>query len=228
LLKISLTKGMLELPFSKNWRIEKMSEVFNEIYKKNKWGSGSGAGSLPKHTKGYVNFLQNFLKDKQINSVVDMGCGDWQFSNTINWTGVDYLGFDVVKSVIERNVNKYSDTNIQFELYSGNPEDLPYADLLIVKDVLQHLSKNSIDNFLKNIDRYKFCLITNCVNPFGETVNAEIQDGGFSHLDVQLPPFNIQATEVFSFTDYNKFRFLSLLSKRFKVQWLKKVLLIEH
>lgn len=205
-----------------------MSEVFDEIYEKNKWGLGSGAGSIPKHTKGYVRFLQNFLRANNINSVIDMGCGDWQFSHLVDWSGVDYTGYDVVDSVVRKNIIKHSDKNIHFQLYSGNPDDLPKADLLIVKDVLQHLSHSSIHDVLKNLNKYKFCLITNCVNPFGETINSEIVDGDFSYLDIQSAPFNIEATEVFSFTDYNKLRFLSPIFKKFRVQWLKKVLLVEH
>lgn len=57
-----------------------MSKRFEEIYATNEWGHGSGEGSLPVHTRGYVAFLQAFLAEKNITSVVDMGCGDWQFS----------------------------------------------------------------------------------------------------------------------------------------------------
>ncbi len=50
--------------------------IFDEIYNKNIWGFGSGHGSLPSVTKGYRKFLENFIKDNNIKSVVDYGCGD--------------------------------------------------------------------------------------------------------------------------------------------------------
>ena len=55
-----------------------LNNRFVDIYANNEWGSGSGQGSLDVHTKGYQNFLQYFLEQKNISSVVDMGCGDWR------------------------------------------------------------------------------------------------------------------------------------------------------
>jgi hypothetical protein len=69
-----------------------MKERFEEIYRKNEWGYGSGHGSLPKHNKGYIEFLEKFIKDKNVRSVVDMGCGDWQFSRLVDWNGAQYQG----------------------------------------------------------------------------------------------------------------------------------------
>ena len=81
----------------------KMKNEFENIYLNNIWEHGSGEGSLPIHTKGYAHFLENFLTTYNINSVVDMGCGDWQFSRLINWGDAMYQGYDIVQSVIESN-----------------------------------------------------------------------------------------------------------------------------
>src|SRR5262245_16863715 len=147
-----------------------MSNQFEQIYETNKWMHGSGEGSLLVHTKGYVAFLQRFLRENGVTSVVDMGCGDWQFSRSIQWGSIRYRGYDVVRSVIERNIAQYSTPNISFHLYSGNPEELPPADLLISKDVLQHLSDDAVAKVLPCLDRFKYSLVTNCVNPLGATI----------------------------------------------------------
>ena len=78
---------------------------FTNIYEKELWGrgKGSGAGSRPKFNVPYITFLENFLRDNNIKSVIDFGCGDWQFSQYIDWGNVNYLGLDVVDFVIERN-----------------------------------------------------------------------------------------------------------------------------
>ena len=73
----------------------KMNELetqFEEIYLKNKWLYGSGEGSLPEHTRGYVAVLQKFLREHCITTVVDMGCGDWQFSKLMDWSGITTMG----------------------------------------------------------------------------------------------------------------------------------------
>lgn len=199
-----------------------MQEAFEKVYATHEWGKGSGEGSAPRHTRGYVRFLQQFLKDHDIRSVVDMGCGDWQFSRYIDWSGIQYHGFDLVSSVIEANKKRFAKPGIDFTRYDGDFNQLPSADLLIAKDVLQHLSHANIMKFLPTLQRYSYCLITNCINPNGETVNKDIQDGEFRYLDIRLPPFDVQAEEVFEFTNYRA----PWLGAFAKVRWRKKVLFI--
>ena len=79
-----------------------ISSTFSEIYDKNVWGEGSGA-SGPIETRPYMEMLAAFLRNNEITSVVDVGCGDWKFSREMDWTGIRYRGFDVVESVIEAN-----------------------------------------------------------------------------------------------------------------------------
>lgn len=201
-----------------------MQERFQQIYANNEWKYGSGEGSLPIHTKGYIAFIERFVVEHEVKSVVDLGCGDWQFSRYINWGAAHYQGFDVVKTVIDNNRHLFSSNNVGFYLSSGDPAELPNADLLIAKDVLQHWSNVNIEAFLSLLGRYKYSLLTNCVNPNGMTVNTDILDGDFRYLDLRLPPFNLSAKRVYSFTNYR--RFIDKLLFR-KPQWRKIVLLMQ-
>jgi hypothetical protein len=128
-----------------------------------------------------------------------MGCGDWQFSQAVNWGEAHYRGYDIVESVITANKEKYADEGIEFFLYSGEPTELPSADLLIMKDVLQHLSNKRVTEILSHAPRFKYVLITNSIHPDGETQNVDIPDGSWRYLDVRHPPFNVAADEVFYF-----------------------------
>jgi len=102
-----------------------MKKVFKKIYSKGGWDEkGSGPGSTKEYTKGYRRFLQNFLKSKKIKSVIDLGCGDWQFSKLINWEGIHYLGIDLVPSIIKSNKKKYGKKNIHFK--KGNFLEVNY------------------------------------------------------------------------------------------------------
>lgn len=201
-----------------------MRTQFEQIYAENRWGYGSGEGSKRQHTKHYTSFLQKFLRKYKIKSVVDVGCGDWQFSQFIHWSGIDYQGFDVVRSVIETNQRKFAAPGVCFRLTAGDGSDLPSADLLIAKDVLQHWSNDAIKAFLPNFNKYRYCLVTNCVNPNGKTTNEDIETGDFRYLDLRLAPFGIHAVELLSFTD-NRGPIGSWLSK---ASWLKRVLLIRN
>lgn len=135
-------------------------ETFTYIYENKVWGEGSGGGSNPENNTEYIQFLQEFLKEKEIKSVVDFGCGDWQFSQFIDWSGIDYYGIDCVESVIIDNISKFKKDGVNFFNMS---EIVGYkADLLILKDVLQHWTNESIIKFLNNVlSKFTYILITN-------------------------------------------------------------------
>ena len=83
-------------------------KVFTEMYDKEIWGigRGSGLGSSSKYCRLYIAFLEKFLKENNIKKVLDFGCGDWQFSQHINWGNINYVGLDIVDLVIKKNGQK--------------------------------------------------------------------------------------------------------------------------
>ncbi|HEU4914156.1 MAG TPA: class I SAM-dependent methyltransferase [Candidatus Saccharimonadales bacterium] len=175
--------------------------VFDEIYNSNTWGFGSGHGSLPSVTRGYRNYLETFIRENNIRSITDYGCGDWQFSKLIDWGDAKYTGVDIVSSVVERNNQLYGKNNVRFMTIKPDAiHKIPKADLLIVKDVLQHLSDDMVHDFLHNVvPKFKHALITNCIWPLDE-VNKPIKDGEFRPLDIRKKPFEHSATSVYTFT----------------------------
>jgi SAM-dependent methyltransferase len=176
------------------------SPVFDAIYSHGLWGNsvipglrgGSGEGSDPTHARPYMEFLQKFLKERNIQSVVDLGSGDWQFSRQLDWTGIKYLGIDCVQSVVSAVSTEFAKPpNITFTCldFCNNPEFIPSADLCILKDVIQHWPNAQITAFLSRIIQkklFKYILITNC---FGQTsVDRPIEMGGFLPLSPFLLP----------------------------------------
>lgn len=147
----------------------------------------------------YIESITDFLHAKGIRSVVEVGCGDWQFSKYIDWDGIDYIGYDIVKEIVEKNYEEYSAPNITFGRANCILADLPRADLLICKDVLQHLSNESIREFLKQLPKYSVCLITNDIDFFFNTNNSPIQDGEYRPVDLTKPPFNIRGHSLFDY-----------------------------
>jgi SAM-dependent methyltransferase len=184
---------------------QSIEDAFTNIYKNKKWGcnefgeGSSGPGSTLEMTEPYRFLLQDFLNSSNIQSVVDVGCGDWEFSRAINWTGIDYRGYDVVKSVIQHNQERYSAANIQFFLENALTFELPSADLLICKDVLQHLPNEDIHNFIQQLHKYKYCLLTNDIFPPYTNLDRQLNRGGFGKLDLTQPPFSLNGIYVLSF-----------------------------
>jgi Methyltransferase domain len=189
---------------------DNVETVFTQIYNEGKWGKNanghgcSGSGSSLENTVTYRAYLQYFLKKYNIRSVIDVGCGDWTSSSAINWGSIRYIGYDVVKSVIENNREQYGTPLISFVHDNGIKSNLPKADLLICKEVLQHLPNSDIKQFLTQLNKFKYCLITNDVNP--TTFTSNNRDAPYGHyrpIDLTAPPFSIKAIKVLMYTiDY--------------------------
>lgn len=188
-----------------------VANAFSAIYENASWGKNkegigcSGSGSSAETTTAYRVYLQEFIKTANIKSVVDIGCGDWEFSRLIDWKDTHYTGYDVVKSVIENNCKMYSKPTISFVNENFLKADLPAADLLICKDVLQHLSNEEIVAFLPQLKKFKHCLITNDIQS-GIIQNIDTFIGGYRPLDLTKPPFNLtgENTLNYSASGYNK------------------------
>jgi SAM-dependent methyltransferase len=185
-----------------------VTKAFTEIYDDKVWGAGSGSlgtsgmGSTVEATIVYRPFLQDFMKQHGVKSVVDAGCGDWEFSSTMDWTGIDYTGVDIVAAVIAEDQKKYGAPNIKFQTADIVRTQLPAADLLICKDVLQHLPAEDVLTFLAQLPKYKDALITDTVDKHTLTAeNHEITPGQFRPLDLTQPPFNLPALKVLTYFD---------------------------
>jgi SAM-dependent methyltransferase len=146
-------------------------DIFDKIYENSYWGKGSGGGSSPEVTQPYKIFLEDFIRQNDIESIVDLGCGDWQFSQFLDFGSATYIGIDASKSVIANNQQSFSRPGVSFANLPKDYNELPSADLLVCKDVLMHLSTKEVQDILSILPSFKYALITNdipCVSAFGE------------------------------------------------------------
>ena len=171
--------------------LEDAGEVFARIYEADDWDGGSGEGSARDATVSYREVLDRVIQSWDVRTVVDVGCGDWQLGELVDWSPVRYVGWDVVPAVVEANKQKFGH-KVEFHLGDARTEPLPKADLLIAKDVLQHWPNSDIREFLaKQHPRYRYMLITNDISSVHWTgpVNSESGLGGWRTLDLEAPPF---------------------------------------
>jgi SAM-dependent methyltransferase len=187
---------------------EQMRQVFEDIYRTGKWATNaqdagsSGLGSTLESTVLYREFLRRFMKDAEVHSVVDAGCGDWEFSSAMDWTGIDYQGFDIVPSVIESDTKRYAKPNVRFFVRDVVTGELPPADLLIAKHLLQHLPTAAIRRFLAKIPSYKHVLLVDSVNRVTlSSDNPDIEVGSFRWIDPTRPPFNLGGAKLLTYWD---------------------------
>jgi hypothetical protein len=199
--------------------------AFSQIYETKFWGKGtkesplSGPGSNPLLAKPYVQFVSKLIRLESVDSVLDIGHGDWAMWQDYRFQDTSYLGIDVVEGLSNLNVQLYGSQKIHFLEVNGD-EDLPAAELLICKDVLQHLSISDIHLILSQVHKFRFVVICNDIHlnislwrklrfflqprarfrkflsfewPFYVTRflsnNSEIFSGGYRGIDLESPVF---------------------------------------
>ncbi len=207
-----------------NYKDLKIEEIFTKIYKEDLWGSSkteennksfySGPGSYNNTAVEYVDLISKFIKSNDINSITDIGCGDFNIGNQIcqRMKLIKYTGVDIVPSLIERNVNNYSNDKINFICANALTDKIPVSDLLLIRQVFQHLSNEDILLVIKNIfSRYKYIIITeqqikkdllikkNLNKPSGPGTRISLNSSVF----LQDKPFSLRADLLLSVEDEN-------------------------
>jgi len=81
--------------------------------------------------------LLGILKDLGVKSFLDCGCADFHWLSKLDWTGIDYLGVDIVPDLIEQNKEKFPDLKFAcWNIVKKIPTDF---DMIFIRDVFTHL-----------------------------------------------------------------------------------------
>lgn len=182
-------------------------KVFQDIYKKDKWGylrlEGapsdfySGPGSYADElVEPYVNLVKELVAEMGIKTIVDLGCGDFNVGSRIAPLVDDYTGCDIVPELVERNNRKYSDDGCHFVCLDMVDDDLPPADLCLIREALQHLSNEEVLQILPKLRQYKFVLITESVEMSRGACNSDVPHGSYRGISLEDPPFSMAGTEM--------------------------------
>jgi hypothetical protein len=119
----------------------------------------SGSGSENWNTREFVSEVQTLVHRKSVHSIVDLGCGDFRVGSQILTPSVDYTGIDIVTSLIDSNNASFGSKNVRFIARNIIEDQLPGADLCIIRQVLQHLSNEQIARILEKISAYPLVVI---------------------------------------------------------------------
>ena len=197
----------LDKPYIVN---DDIKDFFSNVYKKHVWGGfrdidyWSGGGSRDyRVVYQYVHKINQFIFEHNINIVVDFGCGDMNIGEKIMCKR--FIGCDVVPELIDRNNEKYrTDPSKEFCICDGISEEIPHGDLLLIKEVFQHLSNEQILKIIENFKNFKYIIITDGTNLKKECnmdVTNMIADSreSFSNFDVTKSPFNVNGEELFKY-----------------------------
>jgi SAM-dependent methyltransferase len=104
-------------------------------------GGNSGDGSYGRLAAFKADFLNSFIQEHKINTVIEFGCGDGHQLSLINYPS--YLGLDVSETIIQLCRKKFeNDSSKSFMVYDINSvfnNGSGKADLCLSLDVIYHI-----------------------------------------------------------------------------------------
>lgn len=183
-------------------------DAMEQVYEMKLWGDNqtefySGAGSHDiKIVKPYIEVVKAFLNSfKNRLTVCDLGCGDFNVGKELVKHTKKYTALDIVPNLIAYNKEKFKEENLKFHCLDIATDDLPNADCVILRQVLQHLSNAEIQSIVAKLTAFKYIILTEHLPEGNFESNKDIISGQGIRLKKQSglkllePPFNFKVNE---------------------------------
>jgi SAM-dependent methyltransferase len=177
-----------------------IKNVFTNIYLKNLWEMGqtnskSGLGSSDIFTENIKKIIPDVIEKYEIKTMIDTSCGDWNWMKKIQESlNCNYIGIDVVDEIIEENKKKFSSEKFEFISddflsYLKNCDDNS-VDLILCRHTCEHLEREYIQDFLKEVKRVsKYLLLT--THKLADTNKELIKtETPYRPINLNLPPYS--------------------------------------
>ena len=181
------------------------NDIFSTIYRKKLWGGRlsfgphSGSGSRNRTVVDpYIKAVRQFLLSHGRPTVIDLGCGDFHVGSQLVDCAGHFIGCEIVDFVIEQNRRKFP--SVEFRTVNAIEDNLPEGGIILVRQVLQHLSNGDVAKILPKLCRYKYAVITEHLPGFAGFVPNLDKKTGADHrvtlgsgLVLTEPPFSLES-----------------------------------
>lgn len=166
----------------------------SEFFSYGQWGKNgesiSGGGSTLAYTHAFRTLLEGLMKHLSVKVLVDAPCGDFNWMQHVDLSGVTYYGFDIVPEIIEENKANYATDKVTFDVADITTDSFPKADLMMVRDVLFHLPEANIFRFFENFVQGETEYLLTSTH-FNRRNTDLARPGGFRLLNLHRPPYRL-------------------------------------
>lgn len=181
-----------------------LSAHFSSVFKTNAWKSGesfSGVGSTLEQTSTLRKELKAVLAQLEVESVLDIPCGDANWMKEEEYFQTRYTGVDIVPELISLNKkNNATSQGVEFRVGDFTSLDIRESyDMVFCRDLFVHLSYKDIlscfNSYLRTGSKY-----------FGVTTFSKVEQNedliyptkldttiGWRPLNMQIKPFFMNA-----------------------------------
>lgn len=149
-----------------------------------------------------------------IGSMVDLGCGTFHWMRYLKFpNGLHYHGVDICPSKIEENRLQFP--NLTWSVGDVIEDELPKADLYLMRDVLCYQPDHRVLEFFSNIRKVNsgLLLVSSHIHPHtNATLRKELEEkkvnensckiGEYRHVDLLSSPFTLNAKPLEVFEDH--------------------------
>lgn len=172
-----------------------MRAVFGGIHASKAWGeceSRSGPGSTRERAAQFLPDLIGLVKSLGTRHLLDVPCGDFNWTAPLADAVDHYTGVDVVPALIRDNQTRWASARRRFLCRDMVCQRLPAADLVLSRDALVHLCQDDVLRTIANFRRTgaTYLVATTFV---GDRANEDITTGQWRPLNLQRAPFHFPA-----------------------------------
>jgi SAM-dependent methyltransferase len=167
--------------------------AFTRHYERRDWREPetvSGRGSALERTGAIRRDLPALFTEFGVRSVVDAGCGDFNWFRALDAELESYVGIEVVEDLVAVNRARHGTHQRRFVSLDVIRDRLPRADLIVCRDCLVHLKNRQVGAALRNFRRSgsRYLLATTFT---GDHPNHDAPLGGWRPLNLERSPFSL-------------------------------------
>ena len=175
----------------------KEAQIFVEESKSLGQESMSGPGSTLANAAEATELIVESISRYNIKSILDLGCGDWNWFQHINLEGIEYQGWDAHMDMIIQNQFNHGESNINFYVKDIIQDSYPDVDLIICRDVLFHMPIALANHvILKSKSACKYFISTSFRDVNFNTGIPSGSKWGYYSINLNQNPFNLSTTEI--------------------------------
>jgi len=134
--------------------------------------------------------LPRIFEHYGVRTFLDAPCGDWFWMQHVDLTGLDYIGADISKEVVDANIAQFSRAGVSFLHLDITSDKLPDADLMLCRDCLMHLRHPMRWAFLENFVASGCRYLLTTVHHVRQNEQLPI-NGDFRRFNPMVAPFKL-------------------------------------